>query len=374
MNIDFMRSYVKNFFNFEHGYFRLSGNSVRYFLMQGNIMAHLIDRIKFRLLPRLMIVPRFPTHIDIEVSSMCQMRCPMCYTTYMDKSFKGLMNYNLFTRIIDQALAGGVYSVKLSWRGEPLLNPRVIDMVKYAKDSGIKEVAFLSNGERLSKKIAEQLVDAGLDWISFSIDGMDDVYNKIRAPAKFHETREKIIYLCQYRDRKGLKKPLIRVQSILSAIKDEAEQFKQLWEGIADSVNFISDEARDFDIKEMEHDPYYICPTPWQRMSIAYDGKVHQCITDYSSKWIMGDANKHPLREIWHGDNFKALRRYFSEHTALNNCEACYYCTDNVITEKRIVMVGNRKIIASKYKGISDVVSDSHEIQRKPNNISKHRA
>lgn len=355
---------LKNLFRLEHGYFRLSGNPVRYFLSQGNITAHLIDRVKFRLFPKFGVVSNFPTHIDIEASSACQMRCPMCYTTNMDDTFKGIMDYSLYTKIIDQAAAGGTYSVKLSWRGEPLLNPRIIDMVKYAKKAGIKEVAFLSNAERLSHAIAEQLVDAGLDWISFSVDGVGEVYEKIRVPAKFNETVEKITHMRRYREKRQQDKPLIRVQSILSAIKDNADEFKKVWEGIADRVNFITDEIRDFEMHDIPHDPFYVCPTPWQRMSIDYDGKVHQCITDYAGKWILGYANKQTLKEIWHGSDFNALRRHFRNHSALSNCEACSYCSDNVVTEGRKIKIGNRTIRASKYKDVSDVVNETKEIQR----------
>ena len=51
-------------------------------------------------------------------------------------------------------------------------------MVSYAKHKGIKDVAFLSNVERLNPKLTEELIDAGLDWISISFDGMGEVYNK----------------------------------------------------------------------------------------------------------------------------------------------------------------------------------------------------
>jgi len=196
---------------------------------------------------------------------------------------------------------------------------------------------------------------------------LSEIYESIRFPARFHETREKIKYMRQYRDNKGKKKPLIRIQCIFSAIKNNAEEFKKMWEGIADLVNFITDEIRDFESHGLIHDPYYVCPSPWQRMSIAYDGKVHQCITDYAAKWILGDAQVQPLEEIWHGRNFNALRQYFKKHTALDNCSACHYCTDNVVTEKRILNVGGREIVATKYKGVADVVSDSKAIRRSPN-------
>jgi wyosine [tRNA(Phe)-imidazoG37] synthetase (radical SAM superfamily) len=114
------------------------------------------------------------------------------------------------------------------------LNKRIVDMVSYAKQSGIKEVAMLSNGELLTPQLAENLVDAGLDWISFSADGTAETYDVIRAPAKFYETIEKVAYMRSYRDKKGLKKPLIRTQSVLSAFNNDSEGFLKAWKGVAD--------------------------------------------------------------------------------------------------------------------------------------------
>ena len=67
-------------------------------------------------------------------------------------------------------------------------------MVKYAKLKGIEDVAFLTNAELLNKK-SKELVDSGLDWISTSTDGTDEIYNKIRFPAKFEETLDRVKYL-----------------------------------------------------------------------------------------------------------------------------------------------------------------------------------
>jgi len=345
-------------FRSEPGYFRLSGNPFVYFMRQGNIIAHIIDRIKFRIFPKFCIIPDFPTHIDIESASNCQMNCPMCYTTYLEADKKGIMKFDLYQKIIDQAVAGNSYSVKISWRGEPLLNTRILDMVKYAKESGVKEVAMLSNGELLTPQLAEQLVDAGLDWISFSADGMREVYEKIRAPAKFHETVEKVAYMKNYRDKKGFKKPLIRVQSILSAIKNDPDAFIKAWNGVADRINCIADEARDFKNKEMYHDPLYLCPTPWARIAIAHDGKVHQCKVDYGGKFIMGDVNKKSIYEIWHGEKFSSLRKAFKRQTALMEFPACGYCSDNVVTEERSIMLDGKPLKVARFRGIADVVNE----------------
>ena len=186
-------------------YFYLSSDidRMRYFFGQGNVVAHTIDRFKWHIFPKFHIAPGFPTHIDIEAASICQLKCPMCTQCLMDKSSLGVMDFSLYKKIIDECAKRGVYSIKLSWRGEPLLNPRIVDMVAYAKKKGIKDVAFLSNGERLNDRLTEELIRAGLDWISISIDGLDRTYDSIRYPSKFKDIVRKVKKIRETRERLG---------------------------------------------------------------------------------------------------------------------------------------------------------------------------
>jgi radical SAM protein with 4Fe4S-binding SPASM domain len=241
-----------------------------------------------------------------------------------------------------------LYSIKLSWRGEPLLNPDIVKMVSYAKNNGIKDVAFLTNGERLNHELTRDLVNAGLDWISISFDGMEDIYNKIRKPAKFEETVEKIKYIRQYRESVKRKKPLIRIQSIHSAIMGRENEFLSFWRDIADRVNFIADQKRSINQKDYRHDPYYICPSPWQRMCIAWDGKAVQCFGDYLEGNILGDVNEKNIGEIWRDKPFNKLRKLMKSCKRLAT-KPCQTCSDGGVTEEEEIVIGDRKIKAIRY-------------------------
>lgn len=357
MNKAKLQSFFRNYFRFENSYFTVGGwkKEFAYFLRMGSLGAHLIDRVKFRIYPKLDIVANFPSHLDIETASACQMRCPMCYTTYMDESLKGVMKYELYTKLVDEAALLGVYSIKLSWRGEPLLNKNIVQMVKYAKSKGIREVAFLSNAELLTKEMAEALVDAGLDWLSISADGTGEIYNEIRRPAIFEETLERVAYMKQYRDSKGLTRPLLRVQSIMSAVENNPEEFKKAWANVVDRMNIIADETRDFNEKDLQFDRYFVCSKPWQRMTIAYDGRAHQCISDYSAKKIIGDSNETSLYDIWHGSKNEAVREAFRQHNYLEENPACSICSYGVITEKSKLKGGDQMYVR-RYISIAPVV------------------
>ena len=172
--------------------------------------------------------------------------------------------------------------------GEPLLNPNLVEMIKYAKKKGIKDVAFLTNAELLTEKKSKELVESGLDWISISADGTDEIYNKIRFPAKFEETIEKIKYLKKLRDERKQIKPLIRVQSILTALENNSSKFYKSWEGLADKINVIADHIRDYemDTTKIEYNQFFLCPKPFQRITIGHDGKVTSVLTIMMEKYF----------------------------------------------------------------------------------------
>lgn len=367
MNKERLGSFFRNYFRFENSYFTIGGwrKELSYFLRMGSLGAHLHDRVKFRLFPKLGIVSNFPSHLDVETASACQMRCPMCYTTYMDDSLKGVMKLPLFTRIVDEAVERGVYSIKLSWRGEPLLNRNIVEMVLYAKKRGIREVAFLTNAEFLTKEMAEALVNAGLDWLSVSADGTGEIYNEIRRPAVFEETIARVRYMKQYRNAKGLARPLLRVQSIMSAVENDPEGYRNAWKDVVDRMNVIADESRDFNAKDLQWDRYFVCPKPWQRMTIAYDGRVHQCISDYGGKRIIGDVNRQSLYEIWHGPANNAVREAFRRHRYLEENEPCNLCSYGVITEPSKLKDASNMYVR-RYKSIVPVVVESTVTLKSP--------
>jgi len=349
-----MKKFWKNWLKvrINHDYFNLNTlpEHAANFIAQGNLVSHAVDRLKWRLGPKFFWVFAFPAHVDIEASSRCQMQCPMCGRGLMKDTRLGDMDFELYKKIIDECAREKVYSVKLSWRGEPLLNSRIVDMVRYAKEKGIKDVAFLTNAERLQPQLSAELIDAGLDWISISADGLGETYERIRFPAKFEKTAENIKQIRRLREEKGLKKPLIRVQSIWSAIKDDPKAYLDFWKPIADKVNFIADQVRSSQEKDFQHDPGFICQSPWQRICVMWDGRVSQCHSDYLEKNILGDVRQQSLKEIWKGKEFLRLRQLMREAKRLS-LGPCQICCDGGKTRQEAVDVGGRKIKINLYVG-----------------------
>jgi radical SAM protein with 4Fe4S-binding SPASM domain len=357
-----IRYLLKNYLKFEKSYFVVGGwkKAFLYFYKQGNFLRHIEDRIKFRVLPKLAVVPSFPTHVDLEVASACQMRCPMCYTTYMADEKKGLMKLDLFKKLVDECAEQRVYSVRLSWRGEVLLNKKFIEMITYAYSKGIPEVAFLTNAELLTEKLCYAIVESGIKWISISADGVDDIYNEIRAPGEFNDTISKVALLKKIRDDSGKRYPLIRVQSVASAAMNNGEKFHDKWSSIADRINLIADEIRDFSVfNDEDFQKYYFCDRPWNRLTVAYDGKVHNCVADYNGEWILGDASELSLKKIWSGERANFARESFLRNDFYKTLPPCRTCSKGLkMTSLGKQNVGDKQVNINKFNSIPPIVEN----------------
>lgn len=78
-----------------------------------------------------------------------------------------------------------VIGIDLSGAGEPLLQPRLMTWIAQAKHNGCV-TGFSTNATLLDPGIARGLLDAGLDWLSVSMDGADaETYEAIRVGANF---------------------------------------------------------------------------------------------------------------------------------------------------------------------------------------------
>ena len=321
---------------------------------KGHLFSYLINRIQWYQYPRFHYVTPFPIHLDIELSNKCNMQCPMCFTSaedFGDKINKGFMDFDLFKKVMDEASQNRIFSIRISHRGESFIHPEVIDFIKYAKEAGIKEVSSLSNILSLTPSLFEKTMKAGLDWLTISFDGLGKVYEQIRKPAKFQESYEKIKVYKRIKDKARTNKPVIRIQSIWPAIKDNAEEYIRHFDPYVDSIasNPLIDYLHKDDLDQIEYWENFDCPTPYQRLTIPFNGLVPYCHNDEFCTYIIGDVHRNTIESIWRGDSMSKVRKIHREHMGISKLSACKYCFLPRKVEPVIEHIGGRKIIVEKY-------------------------
>jgi MoaA/NifB/PqqE/SkfB family radical SAM enzyme len=139
---------------------------------------------------------------QVEVSLACELECRMCpwrgLRGVADESL--LMSDAVWDRL--RPHLGEVATLDLTGGGEPLLHPELPEWIAEAKRAGC-EVGFLSNAHPLDAERARAVLDAGVDWLAFSIDGADaEVYEDIRRGASFVAVTENVRRLAAMREGK----------------------------------------------------------------------------------------------------------------------------------------------------------------------------
>ena len=134
-----------------------------------------------------------PQCIDIETASICDLACPHCYREYIVTPDK-IMKKELYEKIIKEISEMEVPSIKLNWRGEPLLNPSIDKFIYLAKKKGILDVSINTNATTLDEKKSIKILESGLDQIIFSFDGgSKKTYEKMR-PGRFKNNKFDDVY------------------------------------------------------------------------------------------------------------------------------------------------------------------------------------
>lgn len=284
------------------------------------------------------IKTEFPLHLDIEITSYCNLACPMCPRTHrveMGEWENRMMKFDTFKHIIDQGSKKGLSAINLNNFGESFYNKNLVKMIEYAKSKGVLDVMLHTNGTVMDEKLAQSVIESGLDRIIFSLDSISkEIYEKIRINAKFEETVEKVKLFHKVRQKLGYEKPVIRISMVRMKENDhEASEFQNFWGDFADEITYTDYRNQDgLDktnryTKERKENKSYACPALWQRLTINATGEVTACCRDAGKRLTLGnlDEKKDNLIDIWNGENLKKARDLHEQKKAylLDACNGC---------------------------------------------------
>ncbi len=121
---------------------------------------------------------------QIEVTSRCTLRCVMCPRVALQDAWPALdLPWEAFQRIA-RAFRHTKFVHLQGW-GEPLLQPRLFDMIAAAKAAGCR-VGFTTNGMLLDRGVRERLSDLDVDLVAISIAGATrETHERIRVGSDF---------------------------------------------------------------------------------------------------------------------------------------------------------------------------------------------
>lgn len=283
-----------------------------------------------------------PPMIIFDVTNTCNLQCIHCPQPLIQAKadFKSThLKWEHFVKIADEvAAAGHTCLLRFAGDGEPFVHPRMLDMIAYAKARTKAVVNLTTNGVLMTEKRVDAMLEAGIDLIDISIDGLTKpTYEAVRRGGNFERLMRNIFYLLH--QRTGARKRTKLMVSFISQKENqhEADGFRAFWAPLVDYVmvrNLHSalglvkvEESQDFNKALEQH--RYPCPHLWKRLTVDFHGHIKFCAHDwvYHDETKLGNIADMTLGEAWRGEQLRQLRENHKRNAFPDNA-ICARCTD----------------------------------------------
>lgn len=167
----------------------------------------------------------------------CNCRCQMCFyynpeerestLRYIGEREAEKLEANKIIAIIDDLAGNGVQVLSLHG-GEPLLHPSFIPAASRAVSRGMA-VRVITNGALLTPDMADRIIGAGIEAVTFSIDGMQQTHDSIRGEGTFNKMIKGVETLLAKREETGSELPYMNAGTYLTALNvDELPEIVKL--------------------------------------------------------------------------------------------------------------------------------------------------
>jgi len=340
----------------KYGGFKLAYNGIHFYIFWHWIRKHPF-LIKF-----LYEFEPYPSYIEVEVTTRCNLKCIMCEHTYWNEPNRD-MTFEEFKAIINQF-------PKLKWIGltgigESFLNKDFIKMLEYVKSKNII-VELYDSFFFIDEKTAEKLLDLKVEKIFVSLDATTkETYEKIRVGSNFEKVISNVKNMFRLKKERHQYFPIIAFHYIVNKYNvhemlqyidlvhsiaqeenvtvqftrmlHEFKEIKDLYTEIPEEiVKEVNEKANKFGIKVVwNRDVPQIKPPinqciEWIMPFIFVTGHVIPCCSgneagnrEFQKATAMGNIFEKDFKEIWRGEKYETLRKMLRKGEVPLPCKNC---------------------------------------------------
>lgn len=164
-------------------------------------------------------VAEYPDFVVIDTTYKCNVVCGMCHLA--SKDFPIPPDPHVSMALIERMipLLRRSRSVFLLGRGEPLMHPRIYDIIgRIRAECPDIVITFVTNGILLTKRNIEKLLDLRLDQIRVSVDGPDIA----RGHPQFERVKANLRELARQKQARGIDYPALHFNYVIGKDNERA--------------------------------------------------------------------------------------------------------------------------------------------------------
>lgn len=290
-----------------------------------------------------------PVTISIEPTTACNLRCPECPSGL--RSFTretGNLKADFFRKTIDE-LQHTLFYLIFYFQGEPYINPKFLDMVRYAHDKGIFTTTS-TNAHFLNDENARKTIESGLDRLIISVDGAtQETYEQYRIGGQLEHVLQGARNVVKWKKRLKSRTPHIIFQFLVVRPNEhEIPDIYRLAKEIGvDEVKLKTAQVYDYEQGnpliptidryaryrqradgrwEVKNSLANHCWKLWHSCVITWDGLVVPCCFDKDALHRLGDLKQNNFKKLWHGSAYVDFRKKLLQ--GRDQIDICTNCTE----------------------------------------------
>ena len=301
--------------------------------------------------------------IEIEVTTICDAKCVMCPRDEYLFNFRS-MEFPLFKKILDDAVARGVISVLLCGFGDIFLDKGIEKKLKYCRETYPSVKLFTPS--TCSRLIPKNIHLVGyLDTLKISMYGMTkQSYEAVhRGVLKFETVWQNIHNILEY--RKSMSHPLYIAMNfvVLPENEHEMDAWKEYWEPLVDEIQIW----RPHNYGGLENSQFPVAQVPEKRgcgrpffgaPCVHENGDVSVCCFDNDHKLNIGNLKDKSIDEILASKELALIREVHRAGTFDSSDLICKNCDQLTDRQDALLYASNKDRRAGVLMGHPDILND----------------
>jgi len=281
----------------------------------------------------------------IDPINYCNLRCEVCPTGKRVLGREaGRMPLKFFKALVDE-VGSYIYFLNLYNWGEPLLHPRIFDMIEYAAYAGIS-VRVSTNLNLLNQKDIPSLITSGLEELLVDFDGStQEIYEQYRVGGDLNTVIDNIRLIVAKKQKMGSPFPLVTARALVTKVNEF-------------QIPEIADLAESIGVDRFETSPIYVnanrpsdiekwlpatssrrlrstsrpetpkkCDQLWLNLTVSWDGGVFPCCWFHQKSYDFGNVTEgRGIRDIWNNEHFVKTRSYLAGQSSTPPSTICARC------------------------------------------------
>jgi len=268
-----------------------------------------------------------PKFIQMETVTKCNAKCEFCPQNEIVRD-PARMPLETWQKIVDDTRGMGI-TYRPFLTNEPFVDTRMPEIVRYIKDNDpTARVEFNTNGELVTEQMSIDLLEAGVDIMRFSIDGLSrETYEPSRLGVNYDKVMERTQRFLQLWDEGGYRDKVFTEVRMIEVPENqhEVQAYRDFWQPKCTEV-LITQLYQWPWTGQQRHDVVLKpCLKVLDELFFYSNGNATVCCWDVHERAVVGNVLEQSVMEIWESYAANCLRDLLDDgrRDLIHLCSRC---------------------------------------------------